>query len=58
MVSYVSYKRLGSEAGCLFSCLNLSGTAEFEFQLWQHSDEIYPDEVVPVGGVLAVTCLD
>ena len=26
----MTYIRLGSEADCLFSCLSISGTAEFE----------------------------
>ena len=56
MVSYVTCTGLGSEADCLFSCRNISGIAEFESESGPHSDEFYPEEGVPTGGVLAVTC--
>ena len=37
-------------------CQSISGTGESESELGQHSDEFYPEEGVPTGGVLAVTC--
>ena len=36
--------------------VSTSGTAEFESALTLHSDEFHPEEGVPTGGVLAVTC--
>ena len=51
-----TFTGLASEADCLFLCQNISGTGESESELGQHSDEFYPEEGVPTGGVLAVTC--
>ena len=56
MVSSGTYIRLGSEADCQFSCLGISETAEFGSESGTHSDEFYPEEGVPTGGFLAVTC--
>ena len=56
MVSSGTYIRLGSEADCRFSCLSISETTEFGSESGTHSDEFYPEEGVPTGGVLAVTC--
>ena len=51
-----TFTGLASEADCLFLCQNISGTGESASELGQHSDEFYPEEGVPTGGVLAVTC--
>ena len=56
MVSSGTYIRLGSEADCRCSCLTISETADFWSELGTLSDEFYPEEGVPTGGVLAVTC--
>ena len=56
MASSETFTGLASEADCLFLCQNISGTGESESELGQHSDEFYPEEGVPTGGVLAVTC--
>ena len=56
MVSSEIFTGLASEADCLFLCQNISGTGESESELGQHSDEFYPKEGVPTGGVLAGTC--
>ena len=54
MVSSETFTGLASEADCLFLCQNISGTGESEWTTL--SDEFYPEEGVPTGGVLAVTC--
>ena len=55
-VSSETFTGKASEADCLFSCQNISGTAESKSELGPHSDEFYPEEGVPTGGVLAMTC--
>ena len=56
MASFEIFTGLASEADCLFLCQNISGTGESESELGQHSAEFYPEEGLPTGGVLAVTC--
>ena len=57
MVSSRTYIGLGSEADCRFSCLSISETAEFGSESGTHSlMNSNPEEGVPTGGVLAVTC--
>ena len=56
MASSETFTGLASEADCLFLCQNISGTGESESELGQHSDKFYPEEGLPTGGVLAVTC--
>ena len=56
MASSETFTRLTSEADCLFLFQNISGTGESESDLGQHSDKFYPEEGVPTGSVLAVTC--
>ena len=58
MVSSETFTGLASEADCLFLSQNISGTGESESELGQHSDEFYPEEGVPTGGVLTVTCFE
>ena len=54
MVLSVTYIGLGSEADCRF--FSISGTAKFWSKSGTHSDELHPEDGVPTGGVLAVTC--
>ena len=57
MVSFETFTGLASEADCLFLSQNISGTAEKRVRIGTTlCDEFYPEEGVPTGGVLAVTC--
>ena len=56
MASSETFTGLASEADCLFLCQNISGTGESESIGTTLSEEFYPEEGVPTGGVLAVTC--
>ena len=56
MTSFVTFTGLASGADCLSLCRNISGTPKSDSKLAPYSDEFYPEEGVPTGDVLAVTC--
>ena len=57
MTSFETFTGLASEADCLFLCQNISGNRRIRVRIGTIlSDEFYPEEGVPTGRVLAVTC--
>ena len=57
MVSSGTYIRLGSEADCRFFVSEYLRDRRIRVRIGNTlSDEFYPEEGVPTGGVLAVTC--